>query len=137
MSMTIEDLTNELKSRNINVSHQRLKVLEFLYKNQDHPTAYDIYKSLHKEIHTLSKTTVYNTLNTLVDAKLVRPINIDESNTRYDINTYNHGHFRCESCQNITDFEINSEHINIPSLKDYNIINQELYIKGFCPDCSS
>ena len=63
-----------------------------------------IYTVLHKEIPTLSKTTVYNTLNTLIDAGLVKLITIDENETRYDIDTTTHGHFKCESC-GIYDFK--------------------------------
>ena len=57
-------------------------------------TVDQIFTELHKNISTLSKTTVYNTLRVLVEAGLVRVITIEDNETRYDINIENHGHFK-------------------------------------------
>ena len=44
MNTTFEELTNELKNRNIRLSHQRLKVLEYINNHKTHPTVgSDIY----------------------------------------------------------------------------------------------
>ena len=76
MDKTFEKLTNELKKKNIRLSHQRLKVLEYITMHRTHPTVDHIYNDLQKEVPTLSKTTIYNTLNTLKDAGLVKVVNI-------------------------------------------------------------
>lgn len=135
MKLSFEDLTKELKNRNIRLSHHRLKVLEFLNDNRIHPTVDQIYIQLHKDIPTLSKTTVYNTLNALIDAGLVKVITIEDNETRYDIITDNHGHFKCESCGNIYDFEINLENFDSKDLNNFKINNKDVYFKGICPDC--
>ena len=36
--VSMKDLEKELKKKNINLSHQRLKILEYLTENQTHPT---------------------------------------------------------------------------------------------------
>ena len=54
MKPSLEELKKKLNEKGINLSHQRLKVLEYLILNQDHPTADQIYSDLHKEIATLS-----------------------------------------------------------------------------------
>jgi Fur family peroxide stress response transcriptional regulator len=77
MELKLEELKQDLKRRNINLSHQRLKVLEYLTQNRCHPTVDQIYTDLHKEIPTLSKTTVYNTLRMLAEEGLVKVITID------------------------------------------------------------
>lgn len=130
-----EDLLKELKSKKIRLSHQRLKVLEYLVENQIHPTADQIYNGLHDDIPTLSKTTVYNTLNSLTEAELVKVINIDDNESHYDINTHNHGHFKCESCKRIYDFSIDIDSFNTDELSDFKTRDKSVYFKGKCPQC--
>jgi len=137
MKFKFEDLLNELKIKNIRLSHQRLKVLEYLVLNQCHPTVEQIYNGLHKEVPTLSKTTVYNTLNSLTAVGLVRVINIEDNETRYDINTDNHGHFKCESCKAIYDFNIDIDSFGSDDLKDFAVNDKNVYFKGVCPKCLS
>jgi Fur family peroxide stress response transcriptional regulator len=85
MQLLFEDLKEKLKKKNINLSYQRLKVLEYLTQVRTHPTVDQIFTDLQKDISTLSKTTVYNTLRVLVQAGLVRVITIEDNETRYDI----------------------------------------------------
>ncbi|NLA86590.1 MAG: transcriptional repressor [Clostridiales bacterium] len=135
--MLKENLEKELKSRNIKLSYQRLKVLEYLVENQCHPTADEIYTHLQKSISTLSKTTVYNTLNLLIKLGLVRVITIDGHEARYEIEIGNHGHFKCESCGAIFDFSIDIDSITSGDLSDFKINNKKVYFKGLCPGCLS
>ena len=135
MKLNFEELRKELKNKNIRLSHHRLKVLEFLNDNRIHPTVDQIYMDLHKELPTLSKTTVYNSLNALIDAGLVKVITIEDNETRYDIVTDNHGHFKCESCGKIYDFEINLSNFKSKDLNNFKINNKDIYFKGICPDC--
>lgn len=137
MKVSFEDLKQELKIRNINLSHQRLKVLEYLAQNQYHPTVDKIFTDLQRDISTLSKTTVYNTLRMLSEAGLVRVVAIEDNETRYDIITENHGHFKCESCGNIYDFSINMNSLNSDDLANFIINDKDVYFKGICPMCLS
>ena len=98
MSTLLEQLKKELLQKNIKLSYQRMRVLEYLALNNCHPTVDQIYTEIHKEIPTLSKTTVYNTLKVLMDAGLIRVITIEDNETRYDINLKPHGHFKCNPC---------------------------------------
>lgn len=135
MKIQFEDLLDKLKSKNIHLSHQRLKVLEFLTKNYNHPTADQIYSVLRDDIPTLSKATVYNTLNSLTDAGIIRVINIDDNEAHYDINIGNHGHFRCERCKKIYDFDIDINSLETQGLEDFQINERDVYFKGICPEC--
>ncbi|NLO22280.1 MAG: transcriptional repressor [Syntrophomonadaceae bacterium] len=137
MKSSLEELEKELKIRNINISYQRLKVLECLTLNHCHPTVDQIFTALHKDIPTLSKTTVYNTLRILVDAGMVRVITIEEHETRYDIDMENHGHFKCESCGMIYDFSIDIDLLTCDELSNFEVNDQNVYFKGICPGCLS
>lgn len=135
MAVSYEGLIQDLKTKNIRLSHQRLKVLEYLSGNLIHPTADQIYTGLHKEIPTLSKTTVYSTLNSLKDAGLVREINIEDNEIRYDIRLENHGHFKCESCGAIHDFSVDMDSLPVGGLNHFDISDRNIYFKGTCPQC--
>ncbi len=137
IKLSFEELKKKLKLRNINLSYQRLKVLEYLTQNRCHPTVDQIFTGLQKDISTLSKTTVYNTLRVLAEAGLVRVITIEDNETRYDIEVENHGHFKCESCGVIYDFNIDIDLLTSGDLNNFKINDKNVYFKGICPGCLS
>lgn len=137
MNTSFENLKKELKEKNINLSYQRLKVLEYLNNNRCHPTVDKIYTDLHKELSTLSKTTVYNTLRVLAESGMVRVITIEDNETRYDINVENHGHFKCDSCGEIYDFSVDIDSLIYEGLDDFMINSKNVYFNGICPNCLS
>ena len=132
-----ENIAEELLKRKIKPSHHRMKVLEYLSSNQNHPTVEQIFTSLRKELPILSKATVYNTLNLFVKNKLARIITIEENETRYDLIIENHGHFKCESCGKIYDFSIDIDSLTSADLDNFKINDKNLYFKGVCPRCLS
>jgi len=135
MRPTLESLKDELKKKKIRLSHQRLKVLEYLVKHPCHPTVDNIYVDLKQEITTLSKTTVYNIVNSLVTAKMVRMITIEENEARYDIVIKNHGHFKCEVCGSIYNFDIDIDSFETKGLEHFKINDKNIYFKGICSRC--
>jgi len=135
MKTSMEDLTSRLKNNNIRLSHQRLKVLEYMVHNRVHPTVDQIYNSLHAEIPSLSKTTIYNTLNTLIEAGIVSSLTIEDNEVRYDIRTDAHGHFKCKSCRNIYDFEVDTDSIKVEGLNGFRVDTRDFYFSGICSIC--
>jgi len=135
MDKTFEKLANELKNKNIRLSYQRLKVLDYMITHKNHPTVDQIYNDLQKEVPTLSKTTIYNTLDILKKAGLVKMLNIEDTEARYDSLTDPHGHFKCESCLKIFDFDINFDSFASKELHNFKINNKDVYFKGVCPNC--
>ena len=132
-----ENLTSELKEKHIRRSHQRVMVLDYLNQNHNHPTADQIFIALQKEIPTLSRTTVYNTLNSLTEAKMVQTLTIGSHEKHYDIVTETHGHFICEKCGTIVDFSVNPDNINLSELQGYQISQKNITISGICPKCKN
>lgn len=135
MYTSSEYLGKILQEKNIRLSHQRLKIFEYIYKNKTHPSVEEIYNDLYYNIPTLSKTTIYNTLKTLVDVDLVKVINIENHEARYDIVTEDHGHFKCESCGLIYDFDINFDSLANDNLRGFKIYQKDVFLKGVCPTC--
>jgi len=137
MNPSMEDLEKELKKKGIPLSYQRLKILEYLTRDRSHPTVEQIFTDLLKDIPTLSKTTVYNTLKILAESGLVRIITIEDHQTRYDIEVENHGHFKCESCGTIYNFRMNIDSLNSIDLNNFRISDKSVYFKGICGRCLS
>lgn len=137
MKKTLEELSNELKKNNIRLTHQRLKVLEYLSNSTKHPTVEEIYKELKQEVPSLSKTTIYNTLNYLAELNLVKVLAIDDNEAHFDAVTETHGHFKCDSCGEIYDFDIQMDSCNTENLDNFKINEKVVYFKGTCPGCLS
>lgn len=135
MNISFEFLSSQLKAKNIRPSFQRVKVLEYLYKKGGHPTVDEIHRMLSAEIPSLSKVTIYNTLHTLIEAGLVRVVEIDDAEKHYDITLSNHGHFQCEVCGNIFNFQVDIDQVPVGGLNHFKINQKNIYFKGRCPDC--
>ena len=135
MTSHVENIGDYLKENGIKPSYQRMKIYEFLLQNKIHPTVDMIYKALNKKIPTLSKTTVYNTLNLFIEKKIVNILVIEENETRYDAYLKLHGHFKCEKCGNIYDIEIEKENLELDGLEDFEIKEKHIYFKGICKYC--
>lgn len=131
----MKDIPKYLRENDIKPSFQRLKIFEYLITKNNHPTVEMIYTELVKEIPTLSKTTVYNTLNAFVEKKIVRIIVIEEHETRYDTYLKAHGHFKCTGCGCIHDIEIEDTTFDIEALDNFQINEKHLYYKGICEKC--
>lgn len=137
MDLSVQFLTEQLKTKGIRPSYQRVKVLEFLAQKKGHPTVDEIYRALAPEIPSLSKVTVYNTLHTLVDAGLLRVVEIDPSETRYDVTLEEHGHFLCERCGTIYNFSLELDQAAFAGLERFIISQKNVYLKGLCPNCQN
>lgn len=122
-----------LTEKSVKPSHIRIKVLEYLDKNRIHPTADEIYEGLEKEIPTLSKTSVYNTVKLFRQAGLIAELTIEEDKLRYDFNTAFHGHFKCERCGKVYDVpEVDTENKN---LEGFLVKEKNVYYSGVCKGC--
>lgn len=128
--MTSADI---LLNHSIKPSVLRVMIYDYLKSHRTHPTADDIYSHLLKDAPTLSKTTVYNTLKLFVDKKVARTVTIDGFQTRYDGYIDDHGHFRCNHCHKLFDFEISE--ISDSNLEGFRFDTKDVYYTGVCKNC--
>jgi len=127
-----------LRQFSIKPSVQRSAVMDFLLKNRIHPTIDQIYTALSPTMPTLSKTTVYNTLDLFVERGAVRALAIDEKNARYDVDISAHAHFMCKSCGAVHDiFNLSSSYFQIPSVEGLKIDTAEISYFGVCSNCQN
>jgi len=133
----MENLIKILQSKNIQPSHQRIKILEVLIKNKDHMNVNMIYDELSKEIPTISKTTVYNTLSTFVEKGLVHCLTITPEEMRYDYETKPHHHLLCKRCGRIIDVNVRCAYAEAMEIEGHSIEEIQGYFKGICKECLS
>jgi Fur family peroxide stress response transcriptional regulator len=135
MITKMESFKNNLRAKKIKPTFIRLKILDYLERNRVHPTAEAIYRALEKEIPTLSRTSVYNTLNVFYEKKLVTPLFITGLEARFERNLSPHHHFLCEKCNQIIDLDIECSYFKKGGVKGHEITELHGYFKGICRDC--
>lgn len=135
MEFNNEAIASELISKNIRPSYQRIKILSYMKQNLFHPTVERIFSDLHEDIPSLSRTTIYNTMNLFIKAGLVKALNIEDNEIRYDIVMKSHGHFKCEECEAVFNFSINIDDFNTSDLGGFQIRDKNVYFKGVCIKC--
>ena len=113
----LEKYVNILKKNSIKNTSQRLVILKYLDENCTHPTADQIYTDLKTNNPSLSKTTVYNALDTLTKHGIIQAITISGSELHYDLNRGMHHHFYCKKCGKIIDVDISCP--NIEKMKQF------------------
>lgn len=134
--MTKQDIIIKiLKDKEITPSYARIKIYDYLSKGKIHPTVDQIFMDLVKILPTLSKTTVYNTLNLFVEKDLIKAVNLGNNKMRYELLRSEHGHFKCSNCSSVFDIPINID-IELPKELTNSHINEYHHlIIGICPDC--
>lgn len=130
-----DSIKQQLTQVQISPSFTRVKILEFLKASQHHPTVDDIYQRLVDELPTLSKTTVYNVLNLFEEKQLVKSLIFDKAITRYELIEDQHAHFQCKDCGQV--FDIPKPEVLLPVLQaGFTVVEEDVVLKGLCPDCS-
>ena len=117
-------------------TRQRREVYEVLLQQRDHPTAAELYFRAKSHIPGISLATVYNCLETLTQAALVKQVNFERSSSRYCPNLTEHAHFYDESTGEIRDVEIR-EGIDLHSIfklpRGVRITRADIALKGVLP----
>jgi Fur family ferric uptake transcriptional regulator/Fur family peroxide stress response transcriptional regulator len=133
---SIADSHQYLRKFSIKPSVQRTAVMDFLLNNRIHPTIDEIYLALSPSMTTLSKTTVYNTLDLFLERGAVQSLVIDEKNSRYDVDISAHAHFICKSCGAVHDiFDLSPEYFKLPKNSNFSIHAVEISYSGICNQC--
>jgi Fur family peroxide stress response transcriptional regulator len=131
----MERHANVLKGHDLKVTSPRLEILRHLMECDDHPTADEVYKSLRKRHPSLSKTTVYNTLDTLRENGILTIVTISEKEIRYDSNIAPHLHFLCRKCGIIIEVEGQIPDLSKPLMGKHRAEEFQGYYRGICATC--
>jgi len=135
MITNMESIKTTLQEKGIKPTYVRLKILDYLERNRFHPTAEDIFKALEKDVPTLSRTSIYNTLNTFKENGLLNSLFITSSEVHFDRNTVPHHHFFCNECKKIIDLNIDCAYFKEGDVEGHKITELHGYFFGICKDC--
>jgi Fe2+ or Zn2+ uptake regulation protein len=134
MVVDVDEYVKILKNHDMKITPQRIAILRYIHTHHTHPSAETIYTALKKNNPSLSKTTIYNSLDLLREHGLVQALRLGAT-VRYDYNIDHHHHFYCKHCGGVIDIQA-----NMPCWQDmvgdaYRIDDVHVYLKGVCPTC--
>jgi Fur family transcriptional regulator, iron response regulator len=89
----MDDLEGTLRHHGIKPTPQRLAVAGFVLRAVTHPSADEVLSQVRRTHPTVSRATVDNTLNLLVDRELLRARVLKEGTVVFDPNLARHHHF--------------------------------------------
>jgi Fur family ferric uptake transcriptional regulator len=97
-----------LKNGNNRITPERFEVLDAVLEYNGHFGADDLYVLMKNQKSGVSRATVYNTLEILVQCDLIRKRNFGDNYTRYENNfKKQHEHLICMDCGRIVEFPNN------------------------------
>lgn len=135
MVIYLEKYVTILKQNQLKITPQRLAIMKYLDENRTHPTADRIYIDLKEKNPALSKTTVYNSVETLKEHGIIQSLTISGSESRYDFENKMHHHFLCKKCGTIIDIDIKCPNIGKIIESGHNVEEVHGYFKGICKKC--
>jgi Fur family iron response transcriptional regulator len=98
------DVNELLQSVGLRPTRQRMALGWLLFgKGERHLTAEMLYEEAMIAKVPVSLATVYNTLNQLTDAGLLRQVSVDGAKTYFDTNVSAHHHFYIEDSRELVD----------------------------------
>lgn len=135
----IEELVNSLREEGFRITPQRIAIVEYLLKTDDHPSAEHIHKIVQKKYPMVSLSTVYKTLDLLKEKKLVNEIKV-EGEARFDAHTDEHINLVCMNCGKIDDIDedsIKEIQTKVARKSKYMILKSNFELFGYCNNCKS
>jgi Fur family peroxide stress response transcriptional regulator len=135
----LEQIVSSLRDEGFRITPQRMTIVDYLLKTEDHPSAEMIHKIVTKRYPMVSLSTVYKTLELLKEKKLVNEIDVD-GEARFDAHTDEHINLVCMNCGKIEDVDDDSlKEIQIKAARKskYLILKCSFELSGYCNDCKS
>ena len=110
------EISEKLRLAGLRPTRQRMALATLLFRGDDrHVSAEELHKEAEAALFPVSLATVYNTLNQLTQAGLLRRIGPDGSRCFYDTNTSVHPHFYIEGEDRLIDVP---EHLAVKAMPE-------------------
>jgi len=133
------ELVASLREEGFRITPQRIAIVDYLLKTEEHPSAEHIHKTIQKKYPMVSLSTVYKTLDLLKAKKLVNEIEVG-GEARFDAHTDEHINIVCMNCGKIEDVDEDSlkEIQNRAAKKSkYLVVKSSFELFGYCNNCKS
>jgi Fur family iron response transcriptional regulator len=127
----MQDIVKILRDHGVSPTPQRIAVAHSVLYTKEHPSADDIWGIVKESWPTLSRTTVYNTLNLLVEKGILKSKVIRVGKTVYDPCVERHHHFIDERTGEIHDIPWDSIKVTgVDALKDFEVLEYHVVVRG-------
>jgi Fur family transcriptional regulator, ferric uptake regulator len=129
-----------LEGKDLKLTSQRRTILRQAVRAEGHFTAEDLLRLSKKEDPTVSKATVYRTLELLTESNILQGQDFGEGRKSYEraIGRKHHDHFVCIKCGRILEFEndvIEGLQESEAKKAGFKIVYHSLKLFGFCRNC--
>jgi len=94
-----------MKKRGLKLTRQRLEIVDILSREKSHPSASAIFDEARKKAPSISLSTVYYTLDIMKRAGLIKELEFDDRDSRYEGDVSDHLNLVCKGCGKIEDFQ--------------------------------
>ncbi len=134
--MQMQFFREQLKSKGLKVTPQRVAIYEAVAELHNHPTAENIIEYIKSNHPNISVGTVYKVLDSLVENNLLRKVKNEKDIMRYDAVLSHHHHLYCSETERIEDFEdpqldlFISEYFKKKKIKNFKVQDIKLQITG-------
>lgn len=132
-----------LQSKGKRITQQRRILIDFIFERHDHFDAEELIYNLAStpEGAKVSRPTVYRTLNELVDAGLLRRMNLTgRAVYELDYGYPQHDHLHCTMCDRLIEFqssELKDLRDAVASAHSFRVTGHRLIVSGICSECGS
>ncbi|MBQ4917292.1 MAG: transcriptional repressor [Muribaculaceae bacterium] len=129
-----------LNSKKLRKTPERFTILEKIFSLNKHFEVDTLHEMLEEDSFHVSKATIYNTINLLIECGLVRKYSFDNQQAKYgkvNSNTTNHHYLICTECgkiKDIKDLEF-SAYMNARKYSSFTTKYFQLYVYGVCNNC--
>jgi Fur family ferric uptake transcriptional regulator len=133
-------IVDKLREKGLRLTPQRTMIIAAVENSNDHISAEEIYAQVTEKYPDVNISTVYRTLDTLEELKLVTKTDFGDGRVRYHpAHKGHHHHLVCRECGRIIDLDEKVlSGLEERLLRDYNFIAdlRHLGIPGICIKCS-
>ena len=136
--ITTESIIKQLKERGLKITLQRRAIIEVLVELRDlHPGARLVYEKAKKKKKSLSLSTAYATLNELSSNGIIKMLQFDRMENRYDVDLSDHINLICKRCGTIIDYNIPAplEPKDIARKSGFIVTDTRMELHGYCREC--
>ena len=110
------------------------KILEIVGRSREHLTAEQVFEQLRETYPNVVLATVYNNLNRLWEAGLIRKVLVEGSPDRYD-RLERHDHLVCRRCGALRDLQLGDLTGRLRRESGIDILGYDLKLLYLCDRC--
>ncbi|NLX94784.1 MAG: transcriptional repressor [Rhodopirellula sp.] len=136
-----ERFSQFLQKHGKRVTQQRRLIVEQVFSHHDHFDADELIEHLQELIQRreVSRPTVYRTLGELVEAGLLRKMNLGGRGIyEHDYGYPSHDHLYCQVCNKLIEFHseaIEQVRDRVARQHNFHVVSHRLFVTGICVEC--